>query len=146
MGTPKSDEKWAAKLRRNLIAHGALPPAPYFLLVLPDHVYLWSHPERGESALPDFQGETRLILNGYLGHWSGPGNREAVSERGLELAVSTWLMDLTNPTQSSAPDGGEGTEWLHRSGLPRMLRSRVVEDHASCVSIVAVGVAGSITS
>jgi len=32
---------WAARMRRNLAAHLAIPNAPFFLLALPDHFYLW---------------------------------------------------------------------------------------------------------
>src|SRR6516164_7075471 len=33
--------KWAAQLRRNILAHGTFPNAPYFLMVFPDRFYLW---------------------------------------------------------------------------------------------------------
>lgn len=32
---------WAAKMRRNLLAHDLLPSSPFFLLALPDRFYLW---------------------------------------------------------------------------------------------------------
>jgi hypothetical protein len=32
--------EWAAKLRRNILAHGTFPKAPYFLMVFPDKFYL----------------------------------------------------------------------------------------------------------
>src|SRR5213592_3947053 len=94
-GTPKSDPTWAAKLRRNLLEHGALPEAPYFLLVLPDHLYLWSHAPRNDAALPNFQGDTREVLKSYLAHWEASRHPSPISERGLELAVQSWLTDLT---------------------------------------------------
>ncbi len=41
--------EWAAKLRRNLLAHGGFYGGSFFLLVTPDRVYLW----KGAGAEPD---------------------------------------------------------------------------------------------
>ncbi len=32
--------EWAARLRRNILAHGTFPNAPFFLVALPDRFYL----------------------------------------------------------------------------------------------------------
>ena len=40
-GQKHATDEWAAKLRRNLLAHDMIPPSQYFLLALPDHFYLW---------------------------------------------------------------------------------------------------------
>jgi hypothetical protein len=125
-GTPRSDEKWAAQLRRNLLTHGALPPAPYFLLVLPDHVYLWSHSESGESGLPDFSAETKKVLRRYLRPWQQSAQDESLSGRGLELAVGSWLRELTS-SDDWASEVGSGDEWLRDSGLGEKIRTGVLE-------------------
>jgi hypothetical protein len=31
----------AVQFRRNILAHGTFPSAPYFLMVFPDKFYLW---------------------------------------------------------------------------------------------------------
>src|SRR4051812_16115551 len=102
--TPKVDEQWAAKLRRNLLAHGALPPAPYFLLVLPDHLYLWSQPDQSPSELPNFRADTKKVLQRYLKRWQLSDSKQVLTERGLELAVASWLRDLTTPDHWSSSD------------------------------------------
>jgi hypothetical protein len=124
--TPKVNEEWAAKLRRNLLTHGALPPAPYFLLVLPDHLYLWSQAGQLESVLPDFRADTKKVLQRYLTRWQQSEGKEALSERGLELAVGSWLRDLTTPDHWASSDTSE-SDWLKPSGLPDKIRTGVVE-------------------
>jgi hypothetical protein len=37
---PGASEEWAADFRRNLVDHSILPQAEYFLLALPDHLFL----------------------------------------------------------------------------------------------------------
>jgi hypothetical protein len=34
--------EWAAKFRHNMLAHGIFPTVPYFLMVFPDKLYLWT--------------------------------------------------------------------------------------------------------
>lgn len=84
-GTPISDEKWAAKFRRNLLAHGVVPASPYFLLVLPDNLYLWSHPEHTADAMPDFSADTATVLNRYLVPRSHNSSKSALSEGGARI-------------------------------------------------------------
>lgn len=36
-----TSEAWAAKLRRNMLAHGVLPKSQYFLIATPERMYGW---------------------------------------------------------------------------------------------------------
>jgi hypothetical protein len=122
--TPDAGEDWAAKLRRNLLSHGAIPSAPYFLLVLPEHLYLWSNAPEGAPVRPDFRANTRTVLYRYLSHAGrDPG---PVSERGLELAVRAWLSDLTDPHAWSRVSRPED-DWLRESGLADRIRTGIVK-------------------
>lgn len=48
--------RYAASLRRNLLAHAALPDVPYLLmLIVPETGYLWSNPLSPADALPDYE-------------------------------------------------------------------------------------------
>lgn len=125
-GTPISDEKWAAKFRRNLLVHGVVPASPYFLLVLPDNLYLWSRPEHPADALPDFSADTATVLNRYLVPRSHDASRSALSESGLELAVGSWLSDLTSAENSVVTDMPESA-WLRTSGLSEKIRTGSIE-------------------
>ena len=92
--TRSEDPQWAAKLRRNLTAEGMLPEAQYFLLVLPEHVYLWKDAPSAQQVDPNFISDTRQLLKPYLA--SSTIDTSRLSESGLELAVRSWLNDLTN--------------------------------------------------
>lgn len=120
----ESGVEWATRFRRNLLAHGALPPAPYFLLVLPERLYLWSDDPSG-SAPPRFAADTREVLDRYfpLGDTGEPG--PPLSERGLEFAVESWLRDLANP-ETGEIGSGPG-DWLHASGLADRIKPGDVE-------------------
>jgi hypothetical protein len=125
-GTPISDELWAAKFRRNLLAHGVVPTSPYFLLVLPDNLYLWSHPKQNADALPDFSADTATVLNRYLATSAKNPSKTTLSERGLELAVGSWLSDLTSSENWLVTDMPE-SEWLKTSGLSEKIRTGSIE-------------------
>jgi hypothetical protein len=120
-GTPKSDECWAAKLRRNLVVHDAVPAAPYFLLVVSDHLYLWANEISQEAVLPTHSGDTRTVLQKYLPRWKNV-QPDTVSERGLELAVRSWLSELTTENGNVPIDKTENA-WLKGSGLPEQIRT-----------------------
>src|SRR5689334_19494299 len=41
-----TSESWAARLRKNMLSHGILPWAKYFLIATPERMYFWKqgHP------------------------------------------------------------------------------------------------------
>lgn len=121
-GTPKSDECWAAKLRRNLVAHGAVPAAPYFLLVVSDHLYLWANEISSEAVLPSYSADTRTVLQKYLPKSKDARQHGTVSERGLELAVRSWLGEMTT-VDGNAPVDNHASTWLQGSGLSEKIRT-----------------------
>lgn len=129
-GTPTSDERWAAKFRRNLLSHGAVPASPYFLLVLPDNVYLWSHSKQDSDALPDFSASTATVLSRYLMTRTQSTSNATLSERGLELAVGSWLSDLTSAENWHVTNKPED-EWLKTSGLSEKIRTGSIESETS---------------
>src|SRR5215813_1877658 len=59
--------EWAVQMRRNLLAHSAVPRAPFFLLALPDNLYRWKDgSDSTESRPPDFVVDASPILADYL--------------------------------------------------------------------------------
>jgi hypothetical protein len=111
---PSSDPKWAAKLHRNLLAHQAVPTSPFFLLVLPDHLYLWSGKRPKTSGLPNYQASTATALRKYLSE--DPARSHSINGLGLELAVRSWLRDLTSE-DSTDEDQSSTEQWVKESGL-----------------------------
>src|SRR5215212_9741573 len=79
--TVSPSPEWAARFLRNLFVHAQIPPSPFFLLALRDHLYLWRHPN-GEAGPPEFEGDTATALRPYLLRL--PGSLENLSQRSFE--------------------------------------------------------------
>jgi hypothetical protein len=91
---------WAAQMRRNLFAHGIVPKSSYFMLAMPDNLYLWRGKEKGsQPAKPDYVISPEPLFRRYLD--SDNVNSSKLSERSLEILVNSWISDLI---QSGLPD------------------------------------------
>lgn len=115
--TNDESEQWAAKFRRNLLVNGAIPTSPYFLLVLPQHVYLWKDASTQEEP-PAFVGFTKEMLQPYLGGFGE--NFPRLSESGLEFGVRSWLFDATTSPQGGRANG-DWERLLVDSGLAHQI-------------------------
>src|SRR5260370_32765686 len=83
----------AITLHRNLMAHGLLPPVPYFLLVSQEFGYLWKAPESGRpEAPPDFEFPMADVMRRY---WPNADSQQRLRENEFELVVLQWLLDLS---------------------------------------------------
>src|SRR6185312_1790773 len=74
--------EWAQRIHRNLLAHSGVPSTPFFLLALPDRLYLWTN----NSSLnldrsPDYEIQTTDILRSYFDRFST--TPDTASERQL---------------------------------------------------------------
>lgn len=113
--------EWAARLLRNMVFHEAAPSAPYFMLALPDAIYLWdlrSYPDARllESGIqPDYEIDATRALGPYLG--SGPYSLLEIGEDSLTLVVASWLTDLANSGFPEKEHESEARRWLLDSGL-----------------------------
>jgi hypothetical protein len=111
-GTSKD---WAAKLRRNIMAHGLSPNAPYFLVATPEHFYLWKDAgNRVEEIEPTYEIDPRAI--------NGPSfiSEEKIGEFEFRTKVASWLIRILNaePGQTNGKVG----ELLTQSGLREAIR------------------------
>lgn len=106
-----ADEKWARRFRRNILAHFPESRTAYFLLVLPDALYLWT-PGSEPEAEPDYRGSTRESLGRYYEY----AQADTLGGRAFEFLVTSWLSDLV--AFGRGPDEeDEAREWLSESGL-----------------------------
>ena len=106
---------WAAQMRRNLLVHGVIPSAPYFLLATPDRFYLWKDHNSGQDVVPpDYEIESAGILASYIDRLGIP--LAELSEPSLELLVTSWLHDLIG-FDHSREDALPAYHWLFDSGL-----------------------------
>lgn len=111
----------AIDLRRNLIAHGLVPAAQYFLLLSQDSGFLWK--DMGLATLdapPTQEFSMQPVLQRYLPQME-PKNR--LGESILELLVLQWLNEI-------AIDGREPPEEPERllatSGFLDSLRDATI--------------------
>ena len=106
---------WAAKMRRNMFAHGLMPNAPYFLLALPDAFYLWKNNGRAADVIEPTQSvDPDPFLRPYYKK-SGLISTD-LTGRSFELIVASWLNQVV---QAKSPHELENTsqDWLINSGL-----------------------------
>jgi hypothetical protein len=103
--TPAASSEWAAQFRSNLLENGALPNAPFLILAFPHRLFLWRSGPAAEVP-PDYSANTSDVLREYLGNWAE--NAPHLGEESLEIAVSSWLRELTStmraPRRESDPD------------------------------------------
>lgn len=122
--------QWASGLRRNLLAHGALPSARYFLIATPEHIYLWRQEfwqQEGATyneAAPDFIIDATRELKPYFEKFHQRPSEIGPEE--FELLVSSWLDNIAwSGEEPRNEDSSFG--WLKESGLAESLRDARVE-------------------
>ncbi|MDP8964446.1 MAG: hypothetical protein M3O33_10775 [Cyanobacteriota bacterium] len=107
--------EWAARFRRNILAHGTFPKAPYFLMVFPDRFYLWTDADaQSEQSKPTYTIDARPILQPYFER--AGVTAEQISDQSLELIVASWLGTIIY-SEKSPEDIDESQRWLVDSGL-----------------------------
>lgn len=124
---PKPTAAWASMMRRNLLAHGLVSRAPFFLLALPTRLYLWKD-ESEPAAPPQYEAEMKPLAD-WL--WNRhPGRPAPTSEYALEVLLSSWFTHVLND-RLQKPLGPEFA-WFVESGLSDALHSgRIVSKAAA---------------
>jgi len=113
-GQGRSSPDWAAKFRRNLLMHNVIPKSEYFLLALPDFLYLWRKADTSDVVPPDYIARTFNVLKKYL--TSLDAEPKYIAEEGLQLALTSWLRDATF-SPNRAPGDSDAYKLLVESGL-----------------------------
>ncbi|MEO8129980.1 MAG: hypothetical protein ABJF23_23505 [Bryobacteraceae bacterium] len=120
-------DSWAAKLRRNILAHGGLPNAMYFLIATPERMYGWKL-EAAElsphEVPPDFTVDAQKVLAPYFAKFNqDPAN---IGPRAFELLVLTWLTDMAKSPENRL-ELDPSLSYLSESGLLSSLRHAEIE-------------------
>ncbi|HEY9825815.1 MAG TPA: hypothetical protein V6D19_10230 [Stenomitos sp.] len=125
----KVSPEWAAELRRNILAHGTFPKAPYFLMVFPDKFYLWSNAEAEQAqSKPTYTIDASPILQPYLDRAGVTADK--ISGVSLELIVTSWLSEILHSNQ--IPENIDASQqWLIESGLYAALVGGQLEHEAA---------------
>lgn len=113
-GQGQSSPDWAARFRRNLLTHNVIPKSEYFLLALPDFLYLWRAENTSDVVPPDYTARTFNVLQRYL--TSLDAEPKYIAQEGLQLALTSWLRDATF-SPDRPPVGTDAYKLLVESGL-----------------------------
>jgi len=118
-----TSEAWAASLRRNMLAHGVLPWAKYFLIATPERMYLWQqeHPTSPE-ALPDFTIDAEKVFQPYFQKLTLESSE--IGPAAFEHLVLTWLTEIARSDEGK-PKQETSSAWL--SELSRSLQEARIE-------------------
>jgi hypothetical protein len=121
--------EWAAKLRRNILAHGTFPKAPYFLMVFPDKFYLWSNAKAyQDQSEPTYTIDASPILQPYFERAGVTADQ--IGGASLELIVTSWLGEVIHSDE--LPENIEASQqWLIESGLYAALAGGKFEHEAA---------------
>ena len=120
-----TNSEWAAIMRQNMMVHGLLPSAPFFLLALPDRFYLWKSRQLSELEKPDYEIDTAAILKTYSERIGA--DLQSLSGASFELLLISWLRDLIRQTKLTDTILAHGTnDWLVESGLLEAIKEGIV--------------------
>jgi hypothetical protein len=122
---PETSGLWAARFRRNMMAHGTLPAARFFMIATPERMYFWR--QEGVSLTeepPQFTIDAAKELKPYFEKFGQ--TPEKTSGQALELIVFSWLNDLADSGQSRAEED-VSLKWLSESGLLGALERTRIE-------------------
>jgi hypothetical protein len=121
-----TSEHWAARLRKNMLSHGTLPWAQYFLIATPERMYLWRQEPKQEHAdpaeiPPEFTIDAAKEFRPYFQKLHlEPSD---MGPEAFELLVLTWLTDIAwsgengHKQESSSPLPSEFTGSLQRARI-----------------------------
>lgn len=116
---------WAAKLRRNILAHGEFPHVDFYLIITPDRLYLWKGAgEQPDLIQPTYEIDAQRIFKAYLervGVASGD-----LSGGAFELVVESWLSDLMR-SEEPAEKFANGERCLVESGFLDVVKDGRIE-------------------
>ena len=119
---------WAAKTRRNLLAHGFGCDSEFFLLVTPDRLYAWKDVGNDPNeVLPSYEADAGPTFAPYLedaGVALSP-----ISGQAFELVVAAWLSDLARCHHGV--NALTEHDWLEESGFKSAVQDGRVEHETS---------------
>jgi len=124
-----TSDVWAAKLRRNMLAHGDLPRAKYFLIATPERMYGWKHDNlNSDEVPPEFTIDARKALAPYFAKFDQ--DPERIVPEAFDLLVLAWLTDVARSAEyTEALD--PSLQSLSDSGLLSSLRQAHIKMNAT---------------
>ena len=115
IGRTNTSRSWATQMRRNMLAHGAVPNSRFFLLALPDRLYLWKDVgNTSEPVEPTYEVDAALFFQPYYA--AARVSPDQLTGQSFELIVNFWLNELVRsgiPASAPVPQ----KRFLEESGL-----------------------------
>lgn len=103
--------EWATEWRRNILSHGSLPDAKFFMAALPDRFYLWKDAGNlPELVEPTFEIDAKPILKSYFDETGT--SQEEITRHAFEFIIAAWLNSLLCFNSSLNQQ-----KWITRTGL-----------------------------
>ncbi|MFN8483954.1 MAG: hypothetical protein U0768_13020 [Anaerolineae bacterium] len=115
-----TSRNWATQMRRNILAHGMLPNAPFLLLAMPNRLYLWKNSGTSpELVAPMYEVDATPFFRPY--YERAQVSPENLSGQSFGLIVASWLNELL---QDAGPANlsDDAHRFLEESGLLEALR------------------------
>lgn len=110
-----TSHEWAARTRRNILAHGGEWDAEFFLLVTPDRLYLWKEAGMEPAEVPPtYVADTESEFEPYFKR--AGVEPHSVSGAAFEMLVGAWLGDVIR-SEGASEESTDDRSWLVRSGL-----------------------------
>jgi len=109
---------WATKMRRNLLEHGFLPKAKYFLLAMPDRFYLWENAPSDldqEEVEPTYEIDPAPLLKPYY-DTLGISFETPISENSFAIIVINVFFELIRQITSHNENKDQMT-WIETTDL-----------------------------
>jgi hypothetical protein len=124
-----TSDVWAAKLRRNMLEHGVLPRAKYFLVATPERIYGWKQENlKLDEVPPDFTIDTQRALARYFAMLDQDAAR--LGPEAFKALVLAWLTDVARSAED--PEKLDPSlKPLLDSGLLSSLRQSHIELNAA---------------
>ena len=119
---------WAAQTRRNILAHSGSCSANFFLLVTPDHLYMWK--DAGTEPVdipPTYEADSQSAFAPYFERAGVEPHQ--VSGYAFELLVAAWLGDVIRSAETPEA-GADDQNWLAASGFRSALQDGRIEYEA----------------
>jgi hypothetical protein len=109
--------EWAKRYRRNLMARYTFPKAPYFLMVFPERIYLWTKHDKNstDDSEPNYSIDAKSIFQPYFDR--AGIKAEEISGHSFQLIVNSWLWELVITAENRPENLDPSQRWLVDSGL-----------------------------
>ena len=110
-----TSDEWAARTRRNILAHGGFCNADFFLLITPDRLYLWKDAGTEPAEVPPtYVTDTQSEFEPYFER--AGVDPHSVSGAAFELLVAAWLVDVIR-SEEAGEEHADDPSWLVGSGF-----------------------------